>query len=124
MFEGTAATGVIVHPNGVAMVTPGSSSTSSGPAPSNGNGAAAAGAPAGQGRGSEAGCASSITGRLLIDCMGNFSPIVRQARWGQTPDGVCLVVGSCCRGFTKNTTGALHSLAPEPCSPSAFQAHA
>ncbi len=46
-----------------------------------------------------------MSGRLLIDCMGNFSPIVRQARWGQRPDGVCLVVGSCCRGFTDNSTG-------------------
>lgn len=46
-----------------------------------------------------------ISGRLLIDCMGNFSPIVRQARWGKRPDGVCLVVGSCCRGFPNNNTG-------------------
>ena len=49
-----------------------------------------------------------MSGRLLIDCMGNFSPIVRQARWGQRPDGVCLVVGSCCRGFTDNSTGRPH----------------
>ena len=49
--------------------------------------------------------APGVSGRLLIDCMGNFSPIVRQARWGQRPDGVCLVVGSCCRGFTDNSTG-------------------
>ena len=49
--------------------------------------------------------APGVSGRLLIDCMGNFSPIVRQARWGQRPDGVCLVVGSCCRGFSENSTG-------------------
>lgn len=49
--------------------------------------------------------ALGVSGRLLIDCMGNFSPIVRQARWGQRPDGVCLVVGSCCRGFSENSTG-------------------
>ena len=37
--------------------------------------------------------------RLVVDCMGFGSPIVRQQRHGQKPDGVCLVVGSCARGF-------------------------
>jgi hypothetical protein len=39
--------------------------------------------------------------------MGHASPIVRQVRWGRKPDGVCLVVGSCARGFppASNTTG-------------------
>ena len=41
-----------------------------------------------------------------------------QARWGQKPDGVCMVVGSCCRGFHENnTTGGLmqriNSLPPQ-----------
>ncbi|RVW97406.1 hypothetical protein CK203_026321 [Vitis vinifera] len=36
-----------------------------------------------------------LSTRLLIDAMGNFSPV---------PDGVCLVVGSCARGFTNNST--------------------
>ena len=40
-----------------------------------------------------------ITGRLLLDCMGNASPITRQQRWGTKPDGVCAVVGSCASGF-------------------------
>lgn len=57
-----------------------------------------------------------MSGRLLIDCMGNFSPIVRQARWGQRPDGVCLVVGSCCRGFTDNSTGTPQPLSALPCA--------
>ena len=35
--------------------------------------------------------------------MGFGSPIVRQARHGQKPDGVCLVVGSCARGFSEET---------------------
>ena len=39
------------------------------------------------------------TARLVVDCMGFGSPIVRQQRHGQKPDGVCLVVGSCARGF-------------------------
>ncbi|MBD0308834.1 MAG: FAD-binding oxidoreductase [Microcoleus sp. T1-bin1] len=43
--------------------------------------------------------------RLLLDAMGHFSPIVRQARQGKKPDAVCLVVGSCAQGFPKNDTG-------------------
>lgn len=51
----------------------------------------------------------AIASKLLVDCMGNQSPIVRQVRHGQKPDGVCLVVGACARGFDpeKNTTGDL-----------------
>lgn len=45
--------------------------------------------------------------RLLLDAMGHFSPIVRQARKGQQPDGVCLVVGSCAKGFPENDSGDL-----------------
>ena len=41
----------------------------------------------------------ALTARLTLDCMGHASPVVRQARWGRRPDGVCLVVGSCARGF-------------------------
>lgn len=49
--------------------------------------------------------AAAITGRLVIDCMGNQSPISRQHRWGQQPDGICIVVGTCASGFVpeKNT---------------------
>ena len=45
--------------------------------------------------------------RLLIDAMGHFSPIVRQARQGTKPDAVCVVVGSCAEGFPENKTGDL-----------------
>lgn len=45
--------------------------------------------------------------RLLLDAMGHFSPIVRQARAGQRPDAVCLVVGTCAKGFPANETGDL-----------------
>ena len=47
---------------------------------------------------------SPITGRVVIDAMGHASPIVRQVRRGATPDGVCLVVGTCARGFRVNDT--------------------
>ena len=48
-----------------------------------------------------------LSGRLLIDCMGQRSPIVAQARGGAPPDGVCVVVGSCADGFAPemNTFG-------------------
>ncbi|XP_068656029.1 uncharacterized protein [Aristolochia californica] len=42
--------------------------------------------------------------RLVIDAMGNFSPVVKQIRSGKKPDGACLVVGSCSRGFKDNKT--------------------
>ena len=50
---------------------------------------------------------ASLTARLLLDATGNASPIVRQMRAGQVPDGVTCVVGSCARGFSPdlNTGG-------------------
>lgn len=45
--------------------------------------------------------------RLLVDAMGHFSPIAQQARQGEKPQGVCLVVGSCAQGYEKNDTGDL-----------------
>jgi hypothetical protein len=44
-----------------------------------------------------------ITTRLVLDCMGNASPITRQQRYGLKPDGVCAVVGSCASGYDKET---------------------
>ena len=49
----------------------------------------------------------SLTSRLLLDAMGHFSPIAKQARKGAKPEGVCLVVGSCAKGFLENETGDL-----------------
>ncbi|XP_074591702.1 uncharacterized protein LOC141847543 isoform X3 [Curcuma longa] len=46
----------------------------------------------------------SLYSRLIVDSMGNFSPIVKQIRSCRKPDGVCLVVGSCSRGFDENTS--------------------
>lgn len=48
-----------------------------------------------------------LKGRLLIDAMGHFSPVVKQVRQGQKPDGICLVVGSCAKNFPRNETGDL-----------------
>jgi lycopene cyclase CruP len=49
----------------------------------------------------------TIAARLLLDAMGHFSPIARQARQGRSPDAVCLVVGTCAQGFPANETGDL-----------------
>jgi lycopene cyclase CruP len=55
--------------------------------------------------------AIEIKARLLLDVMGHFSAIARQARidtnQGQKPDGVCMVVGSCAQGLTQQEFGDL-----------------
>jgi hypothetical protein len=58
-----------------------------------------------------------ITGRLVLDCMGNQSPISRQLRWGKRPDGICIVVGSCASGFApeNNTMVSQRARALHPC---------
>ncbi|KAK9841815.1 hypothetical protein WJX81_004881 [Elliptochloris bilobata] len=45
--------------------------------------------------------------RLLIDCMGHWSPIVKQMRGGRKPEGICMVCGSCAEGVPaeQNRTG-------------------
>ncbi|NJN39099.1 MAG: FAD-binding oxidoreductase [Acaryochloridaceae cyanobacterium CSU_3_4] len=48
-----------------------------------------------------------ITARLMLDVMGHFSPVVAQARNGQQPAGVCLVVGTCAQGLPHRDTGDL-----------------
>jgi hypothetical protein len=44
-----------------------------------------------------------VTAKLVIDCMGNASPISRQQRWGVKPDGICAVVGTCAAGYDPRT---------------------
>lgn len=80
LFEHTAFKGAVVHPNGVRV-------------------------EATIQRDADAGSETCFTTRLLIDAMGHFSPIARQARAGQRPDAVCLVVGTCAEGFPANDTG-------------------
>ena len=48
-----------------------------------------------------------LSSRLVLDCMGQRSPIVAQARDGALPDGACVVVGSCADGYAAeaNTFG-------------------
>ncbi|BDA41128.1 hypothetical protein COCOBI_01-7830 [Coccomyxa sp. Obi] len=65
----------------------------------NGAGHRSAQAPYGAQEVSTSGRPEQLTCRLLIDCMGHWSPIVRQMRGSSRPDGMCLVVGSCATGF-------------------------
>lgn len=50
---------------------------------------------------------TTLTARLMLDVMGHFSPAAAQARQGQTPAGVCLVVGTCAEGLPARETGDL-----------------
>lgn len=40
-----------------------------------------------------------LNARVVVDCMGNASPISKQIRGPVEPDGVCIVVGGCAKGF-------------------------
>jgi lycopene cyclase CruP len=55
--------------------------------------------------------AVQLSGRLLLDMMGHFSPIARQARQltqgSLTPEGVCMVVGGCAQGLPDKPYGDL-----------------
>jgi len=44
-----------------------------------------------------------LRAKLVLDCMGQRSPIVSQLREGAAPDGVCVVVGTCARGYEEST---------------------
>lgn len=99
LFEQTSFSDVVIHPNGAivqATVTPQQVSGAGG----------AGGSAYFSGKG-ESETGKTFTTRLLLDVMGHFSPIVRQVRQGQKPDGICLVVGTCAKGFPKNDTGDL-----------------
>lgn len=80
LFERVAFEEAIVHPNGVTVI----STRPDDPVKNH-----------------------QYNGRLMLDAMGHFSPVSRQARQGQQPDAVCLVVGSCAQGFPQNNTGDL-----------------
>jgi hypothetical protein len=57
----------------------------------------------------KAAASGELRTRLLLDCMGHFSDIVKQMRVGTSPQGMCLVVGSCAEGVPEeaNTSGDL-----------------
>lgn len=49
----------------------------------------------------------TLAASVLVDAMGSFSPIARQARGGAKPDSVVLMVGSCARGLPPASTADL-----------------
>ena len=93
LFENTPFEGAIIHPDGIA-VSVGVSLTEKL-------------VESADNLSSQSASPNIFKTRLLLDAMGHFSPIVQQARQGQKPDAVCLVVGSCAQGFPKNDTGDL-----------------
>lgn len=101
LLEHTAFRSAAVHPNGVAVAVAGHSTGSSA---GNSPGDSPGDSPANSLGSSEE---QLLTARLLIDAMGHFSPLVQQARKGQKPDAVCLVVGTCAQGYPENETGDL-----------------
>jgi lycopene cyclase CruP len=104
LFENTPFASAIVHPNGVLL------ETEQGEARSDSSTTHYYAANVGEDASPPAASlltTHSLTTRLLIDAMGHLSPIVKQARQGQKPDSICLVVGSCARGFPQNQTGDL-----------------
>ena len=90
LFEYHAFDAAWVHPNGVVVKAASPDSH----------------APASLGPDSPA-APPLLTTRLLIDAMGHFSPLVRQAREAAKPEAVCLVVGTCAQGFADNSRGDL-----------------
>ncbi|MEM9219878.1 MAG: FAD-binding oxidoreductase [Cyanobacteria bacterium P01_F01_bin.150] len=85
LFEYTAFKSATIHPNGVEVHT----------------------TPAHPQAQTSSDQLSTFTARMVIDAMGHFSPIAGQARKGQTPDAICMVVGTCAQGFLRNETGDL-----------------
>ena len=55
------------------------------------------------------GGAALLRARLVVDAMGNASPAANQFRGGAAPDAVCMVVGTCAKGYEPeaNTGGDL-----------------
>jgi hypothetical protein len=54
-----------------------------------------------------------ITARLLVDCMGHYSPVVKQMRGGSKPEAMVLVLGGCADGvpaeLNRWATPVMHS---------------
>jgi lycopene cyclase CruP len=68
-------------------------------------------------QGSSSGIQIQVKARLLLDVMGHFSPIAKQARQmtqgSLQPEGVCMVVGGCAKGLPDRSSGDLiYTFAP------------
>ncbi|PNW84115.1 hypothetical protein CHLRE_04g221550v5 [Chlamydomonas reinhardtii] len=98
IFENTAFKHADVHPDGIKLsLAPGGAAAPVAVGDTNRpNGLTTGGAaPAPSGPVAP----RSMTTRLLLDCMGHYSDIVKQIRGRVKPDGMVLVVGGCAEGF-------------------------
>jgi lycopene cyclase CruP len=102
LFEQTPFSNAVIHPNGAIVQANVFSDTQQQISGAGGAGGSAYFSSQGKSRQEK-----TFKTRLILDVMGHFSPIVRQVRQGQKPDGICLVVGTCAKGFPKNDTGDL-----------------
>ncbi len=93
LLEQTAFKGVTVHPNGVAVEICPTPAQRPAQGPDQSPGQSPAQSP------SQSHPTQTLTGRLMLDALGHGSPIAQQARQGQKPDAVCLVVGTCAQGY-------------------------
>ena len=124
--------------NGASSSSNGASSSSNGASSSSSNGASSSNGHVGhheQQQQQHGGPASAppprtLRARLLVDCMGHYSPIVKQMRGRAKPEGMVLVVGSCADGESPTAAACAMcsrfapsilppvALAPPPRSPS------
>lgn len=72
VYEHVNLSGVEVHPDGVALGITGQTAAGGGPPGGGGGGSLSSGV--------RVQYATTITARLLLDCMGHASPVVRQLR--------------------------------------------
>ncbi|KXZ50501.1 hypothetical protein GPECTOR_16g676 [Gonium pectorale] len=96
IHENTAFKGAIIHPDGLRLrLSPGGTASPLAVGDTNRpNGLSGASTTA-----TSSPAPRSLTARLLLDCMGHYSDIVKQIRGRVKPDGMCMVVGSCAEGF-------------------------
>ncbi|KAG2488611.1 hypothetical protein HYH03_012928 [Edaphochlamys debaryana] len=95
IFENTAFRSAAVHPDGLKLtLSPGGAAPVAVGDTNRPNGLATAGALANAPRAPRV-----MATRLLLDCMGHYSDIVKQIRGRVKPDGMVMVVGSCAEGF-------------------------
>ncbi|GLC52765.1 hypothetical protein PLESTB_000665700 [Pleodorina starrii] len=102
VYENTAFRSAAIHTDGLRLkLSPGGSASPLAVGDTNRpNGLGSPTSPvAASSSASPASAPRSLTCRLLLDCMGHYSDIVKQIRGRVKPDGMCMVVGSCAEGF-------------------------
>jgi lycopene cyclase CruP len=114
VLERRTITAIAIHDDAAVITTAAASTIAPGAQGAGGGGLAGAAL--------DAPAVPPVRARLLVDCMGSFSPVVAQARGGARPDGVCVTVGACVEGAAERR-GAPSDLiaAIDPVSPATAQ---